>query len=220
MLKLLRHLRPAVVYFWGNESIYLHRSGPLLDSLALTGQRIAMVDMVLLELSLHVCIYRRGRWRQRFALKICFSCSLGGGGGGGGGGRYTCSVSCIWPRRSWLPQAFFSGPPIWGRQKGGLPDLFRFVPISPSSSDLFRFVFLVLGIPRFVPICSDLLRFLPMCSHLHSLFAGIPRFVPICSDFFRFACRTSQNRSGKPPKFLPTPFASPPIYSLTAVIVF
>ena len=34
-------------YHEGNESIYLHRSGPLL-AMALTGQIIAMVDMVLL----------------------------------------------------------------------------------------------------------------------------------------------------------------------------
>ena len=36
----------------------------------------------------------------------------------------------------------------------------RFVPISPFSSDLFRFAFLVCGN---TPICSDLLRFVPMC---------------------------------------------------------
>ena len=38
--------RPGKVVNKGNESIYLHRSGPLLENL--TGQRIAMVDMVFL----------------------------------------------------------------------------------------------------------------------------------------------------------------------------
>ena len=52
----------------------------------------------------------------------------------------------------------FSEPSIWGRREGGHLDLFRFVPISPFSSDLFRFALLVFGN---TPICSDLLRFLP-----------------------------------------------------------
>ena len=42
-----------------------------------------------------------------------------------------------------------------GSAERGHPDLFRFVPISPFSSDLFRFAFLVCGN---TPICSDLLR--------------------------------------------------------------
>ena len=46
-----------------------------------------------------------------------------------------------------------------GSPEGGHPDLFRFVPISPFSSDLFRFAFLVF---RNTPICSDLLRFVPI----------------------------------------------------------
>ena len=63
--------------------------------------------------------------------------------------------------------------PNWGREKG---DLFRFAPISPFSSDVFRFTLLVFR--KFVPICSDLLRF--------------------SSDLFRFIFRTNQSKSGKP----------------------
>ena len=51
----------------------------LFSKMALTGQRIAMVDMVLLFFQLFH-IYRRGGWSQSFPLKIFFSCSLGGGG--------------------------------------------------------------------------------------------------------------------------------------------
>ena len=58
--------------------------------MALTGQRIAMVDMGLLVFLQHFHIYRRGGWSQSFTLKIFFSCSLGGGGG-----RYF-SVPCPW----------------------------------------------------------------------------------------------------------------------------
>ena len=75
------------------------------------------------------------------------------------------------------------GAPGLGSAEGGHPDLFRFVPISPFSSDLFRFALLVF---RNTPICSDLLRFLP-----------------ICSDLFSEQIRTNQ---GNP--FLPTPFAN------------
>ena len=74
----------------------------------------------------------------------------------------------------------FSEPPI-GVGRRGSP---RFVPISPFSSDLFRFALLVVGN---TPICSDLLRFLP-----------------ICSDLLTEQIRTNQ---GDP--FLPTPFANP-----------
>ena len=50
----------------------------------------------------------------------------------------------------------FIGAPLWvGRR--GLP---RFVPISPFSSDLFRFAHFVC---RNAPICSNFLRFLPIC---------------------------------------------------------
>ena len=72
------------------------------------------------------------------------------------------------------------GAPSMGSPERGHPDLFRFVPISPFSSDLRRTLFS--GIPQFVPICSDFFR-----------------FVPICSDLFRFVFRTNQNKSGKPP---------------------
>ena len=45
-----------------------------------------------------------------------------------------------------------SEPPLWGRQKGISSDFFRFVPISPFSSDLFRLAPLVVGNTT---ICSD-----------------------------------------------------------------
>ena len=51
----------------------------------------------------------------------------------------------------------FGRSPRFGVGRRGSP---RFVPISPFSSDLFRFAFLVFGN---TPICSDLLRFLPIC---------------------------------------------------------
>ena len=74
--------------------------------------------------------------------------------------------------------------PALGSAERGHPDFFRFVPISPFSSDLFRFAVLVFGNAL---ICSDLFRFLP-----------------ICSDLFSEQIRTNQ---GNP--FLPTPFANP-----------
>ena len=61
----------------------------LFSKMALTGQRIAIVDMVSLVFffqNFHT--YRRGGWNQSFTLKIFFSCSLGGGG------RYF-SVPCL-----------------------------------------------------------------------------------------------------------------------------
>ena len=81
----------------------------------------------------------------------------------------------------------FVGAPDLGSAEGGHPDLSKFVPISPFSSDLFRFVLLVFGN---TPICSDLFRFLP-----------------ICSDLLSEQIRTNQ---GNP--FLPTPFANPRIW--------
>ena len=54
-------------------------SSELLLKMALTGQRIAMVDMVFPVLQ-HFHVYRRGGWSQTLPLKIFFSCSLGGGG--------------------------------------------------------------------------------------------------------------------------------------------
>ena len=43
----------------------------LFSKMALTGQRIAMVEMVLLVFQ-HFHIYRRGGWSQSFPLKISF----------------------------------------------------------------------------------------------------------------------------------------------------
>ena len=72
-----------------------------------------------------------------------------------------------------------------GSAEGDHPDLFRFVPISPFSSDLFRFAFL-----NCFQECPDLFR-----------------FVPFSSDLFRFVFRTNQNKSGKP--LSADPFANP-----------
>ena len=47
----------------------------LFSKIASTGQRIAMVDMVLLVFQ-HFHVYRGGGWSQDFGLKIFFSCSL------------------------------------------------------------------------------------------------------------------------------------------------
>ena len=47
------------------------------------------------------------------------------------------------------------GAPTLGSAEGGHPDLFRLVPISLFSSDLFRFALLAFGnLFPFVPICS------------------------------------------------------------------
>ena len=70
-----------------------------------------------------------------------------------------------------------SEPPIWGRQKGVTPILF--VPISPFSSDLFRFALLVLV--NTLLLCSDLFG-----------------FAPFSSDLFRFVSeqiRTNQEKT-------------------------
>ena len=53
----------------------------LFSKMALTSQRIAMVDVVFLVFTAFPYIYRRGGWRQSLPLKNFFSCSLGGGGG-------------------------------------------------------------------------------------------------------------------------------------------
>ena len=81
-------------------------------------------------------------------------------------------------RKSEKSRSTFWDSPDLGSAEGGHPILFRFVPISPFSSDLFRFAFLVFGN---TPICSDLFR-----------------FAPFSSDLFRFVFRTNQNKSGKP----------------------
>ena len=70
------------------------------------------------------------------------------------------------PRRPLL-----SEPPLGGRQKG----------VTPICSDF--------------PFCS---RFVP---DLRSLFLGIPRFVPNCSDSFRFVFRTNQGNPLLPTPF-------------------
>ena len=50
----------------------------LFSRMALTGQRLAMVDMVLLVFPAFP-YYRRVAWSQSFPLKVFFSCCLGGG---------------------------------------------------------------------------------------------------------------------------------------------
>ena len=76
------------LYLAGEMKVSTFTVAALFSKMALTGQRIAMVGLVLFFQHFH--IYRRGGWRQSFPLKIFFSCSLGGGGGG------RCfSVPCI-----------------------------------------------------------------------------------------------------------------------------
>ena len=80
------------------------------------------------------------------------------------------------------------GAPDLGSAEWGHPDLFQFVPISPFSSDLFRFGVLVFGnLFRFVPICSVFFRFVPIC----------------------FQNKSEQIRTNQGNPFLPTPFANP-----------
>ena len=76
-------------HFPGEIKVSTSTVAALFSKMALTGQRIAMVDMVFLVLQ-HFHINRRGGWSQSSPLKILFSCSLGGGGGG----RYF-SVPCF-----------------------------------------------------------------------------------------------------------------------------
>ena len=71
--------------------------------------------------------------------------------------------------------------PRFGVCRRGLP---RFVPISPFSSDLFRFAFLVFW-----------------------EYPDLFRFAPFSSDLFRFVFRTNQKKSGKP--LSADPFANP-----------
>ena len=62
----------------GKTKLLTSTAAPLFSKMALTGQRIAMVDMVLLVFQ-HFHIYRGVGWSQSFPLKSFFSCSLGGG---------------------------------------------------------------------------------------------------------------------------------------------
>ena len=64
----------------GETKVSTSTAAALFSKMALTGQRIAMVDMVSHFLQ-HFHVYRRGGWSQSLPLKIFFSCSLGGGGG-------------------------------------------------------------------------------------------------------------------------------------------
>ena len=92
-----------------------------------------------------------------------------------------------------------SEPPIWGRQNGGQPDLFRFLPICSDLRSVFS-----------APICSDLFHFLPICSDLFRFVFGICsdffRFVPICSVLFGFGLSCFQNKSEQIGE---TPFCRP-----------
>ena len=91
-----------------------------------------------------------------------------------------------------------SRSPRFGVGRRGSP---RFVPISPFSSDLFRFALRVFGN---APICSDLLRFLPICS---DLFSEQIRETPFCrpllqipdrgaSDFSYPCCQRGSQQGG------------------------
>ena len=75
------------------------------------------------------------------------------------------AYSCVWElfciQLELLYFQFNRSPQFGVSRMGSL----RFVPISPFSSDLFRFALLVFGN---TPISSDLFRFLPICSDLIS----------------------------------------------------
>ena len=79
-----------------------------------------------------------------------------------------------WPN----PEIFSNRSRQFGVGRRGSP---RFVPISPFSSDLFRFALLVFGN---TPICSDLFRFLPICSDLFSEQIRTNRKKPLSADPF------------------------------------
>ena len=55
----------------GGNKLSTSTVAALFSKMALTGQRIAMVDVVL-PVFQHSLIYRRGRLRQRFARKVFF----------------------------------------------------------------------------------------------------------------------------------------------------
>ena len=63
----------------GNKTIYLHRSGPLLENgLDRPENRYGRYGFASFFQNFH--IYRRGGWSQTSPLKIFFFCCLGGGG--------------------------------------------------------------------------------------------------------------------------------------------
>ena len=74
-----RSLGPSVPQNRGNQSIYLHRSGPLLEN-GLDRPENCYGRYGFASFLLHFHIYRRGGWSESLPLKILFSCSLGGGG--------------------------------------------------------------------------------------------------------------------------------------------
>ena len=98
----------------------------------------------------------------------------------------------------WVEKATLLGAPDLGSAEGNHLDLFRFIPISPFSSDLFRFAFLV---SRNTPICSDLFRFLPICSDLFSeqirIYQGTPFCRPLLQipELLTFATRHYSSKS-------------------------
>ena len=75
--------------------------------------------------------------------------------------RSDCNLTCLAQGSQFLlARAIWNEAPDLGSAEGDHPDLFRFVPISPFSSDLRS---LFSGVPRFVPICSVFFRFVPLC---------------------------------------------------------
>ena len=71
----------------GNETIYLHRSGPPLLENGLDRPENRYARYGFASFPAFPYLYRRGGWSQSFPVKSLFSCSLGGG-------RYF-SVPCI-----------------------------------------------------------------------------------------------------------------------------
>ena len=64
-------LAPREVEFRGNQSIYLHRSGPLLENDLDRPKNRYGRDMVFLVRQ-HCHVYRRDGWSQSLPLKISF----------------------------------------------------------------------------------------------------------------------------------------------------
>ena len=99
---------------WGNKSIYLHRSGPLLGN-GLDRPESCYGSYRFASSSKIFHIYRRAGWSQSVTLKIFFSCSVGGVG------RY---FSVPW----WGGNYLFAFP-LWKRKGEKIPR-FSFLIVS------------------------------------------------------------------------------------------
>ena len=93
----------------GHKSIYLHRSGPLLEN-ALDRPENGYGRYGFAGFFQHFHIYRRGGWSESVPLKIFISCSLGGGGRWfsvpcQGSGEFFPSVLVVAKHKAWHTEA-------------------------------------------------------------------------------------------------------------------